>query len=234
MKKNNSLMLWIIGIGLLAFTAYRSFHLVTQSLPGDAQIMGFAALFGLDLGLLAWTNFAGSHARGDQITIANIMVVVDLLGVGAALLADTLLMSNAGYKDLIGTVAGFVLPIIIILNISGVIFCKLRDPEQIERNAERDAEEVFREAMRQRRLNDAAKLADEVAGEMYPQHREAIAAKYRASFTGNGNNGLVQRFADRLNGHKPDAAPTVLARDTPEVVEGEVTPLPKASQSRSQ
>lgn len=222
MKKNNSLMLWIIGIGLLAFTAYRSFHLITQSLPGDAQIMGFAALFGLDLGLLAWTNFAANHARGNQTTVAYIMVVVDLLGVGAALLADTLLMSNAGYKDLIGTVTGWILPVILMANIAGVIFCKLFDPAQIERNAERDAEEIYREAMRQRRLNDAAQLADEVAEEMYPQLRAQIAAKYRQSSAGNTEPvSARQQIADRRNGHKAADAPTVMAKD------GEGTPVPK-------
>src|SRR5512136_614188 len=89
-----SIMIWLIAGSLLLFTGFRSVHLVSSTLPADAQILGFAALAALDLGLLAWLFYATRGARGPQRTIAVLMICVDLAGVAAAVIGDTFLIAG--------------------------------------------------------------------------------------------------------------------------------------------
>src|SRR5689334_10663333 len=141
MRKGNSLLIWLIAIGLLVFTGFRSLHLIQTTLPADAQILGFAGLAGLDLGLLAWTFYANGGARGNQRTVALLMIVVNFAGVAAATLADTLLIVGAKENQaLISTVASWILPIIIIANVGAVIACHVMDPAQALKDAERQVD----------------------------------------------------------------------------------------------
>lgn len=197
MKRSNSnLVLWLITIGLLAYTGFRSFHLVSQSLPGDAKIAGIAALFALDIGLLAWTSFAG-HARGDQVTVCYLMIVVDIIGIGAAVLADTLLMSPGGaaYADVISVVASWVIPVIVISNVAATVYAKLRDPGQLLKEAERDADEAMQRALADAIRSNAAQVAQDVAKDVYAQKRAELSASFKSSY---------HQFSDHQSGEGYD------------------------------
>lgn len=189
--KNNSLVLWLITIGLLIYTGYRSFHLVASTLPADAQILGFAALAALDLGLLAWVDFV-HKARGMQVTIAHLMVVVDLVGVGAALLADTLLIASTGYRDLVGVIATWVVPLVILANVAATIFCKVIDPakrlEAAQRDVDAETEEAVIAQLANRRGQIAAHVSNHVAD---AKQRELIAAWFAGvDRPGDGRAGI--------------------------------------------
>ena len=94
-NSGGSILLWIIACGLLIFTGARSVHLVQSTLPPDAQVLAFAALAALDGGLLAWLFWTTRAAKGGaQRTIGTLMIVVDLAGITAATLADTMLIAD--------------------------------------------------------------------------------------------------------------------------------------------
>jgi hypothetical protein len=65
-KSSGSILILLTGAVLMAYTMFRSVHLVQSTLPVDSQVMGYAALFGLDAALIAWTVFKARSARGDK------------------------------------------------------------------------------------------------------------------------------------------------------------------------
>lgn len=196
MKKGSNILIWLVGVGLLLFTAFRSIHLVSSTLPPDAQILGFAALAGLDLGLLAWVAYANNGARGNQRTVAILLVIVDFTGVCAATLADTLLISGQN-AEMVGMVASWLLPIVICANIGGVVATHLLDPEQALRNAEREVTDALHGQLIENMLSNKAQLASDVAPEMADQKRRELASAFTSSLIGknqtlNGKNGHAQ------------------------------------------
>jgi len=196
MKKGNSILIWLVGVGLLLFTAFRSIHLVSSTLPPDAQILGFAALGGLDLGLLAWLSYANNGARGSQRTVAILMIVTDFSGVCAATLADTLLISGQN-AEMVGTVAGWLLPIIICANVGGVVATHLLDPDQALRNAEREVDEELHGQLIQNLRENKGQLAAEVAPNMAQLKRDELAATFTRALTKN------TQALNGKNGHAP-------------------------------
>jgi len=128
------LYVWLICLGLMLFSGYRSLHLVTSTLPADAQVLGLAALAALDAGALGWLAFANSTS-GARHGLALLMVALDLAGVGAALLADTALVAGAS-PELVKTVALWVVPIVVLANVAATIAAKAMSPARKARDAE--------------------------------------------------------------------------------------------------
>ena len=91
-NKSGNLWVWLLTLPLLAYSMFRNLDLIVSTMGNDAGaiVAGVGALFALDLGVLFWL-FAFNSARGNQRMIAGLMIVLDLLGACAGLLADTLL-----------------------------------------------------------------------------------------------------------------------------------------------
>jgi len=131
-------LLWIITVALLVFTAARSVHLIQYTLPPDAQILAYAALAGLDGGVLAWLFWTTrTAAPGTQRTIGILMIIVDLVGITAAVLGDTMLIASPNNAELVGTIAIWIVPLIIVSNIASSIVAHVADPAQTIRDANR-------------------------------------------------------------------------------------------------
>lgn len=172
MKQNSaSITIWLIAIPLLIFTAFRSVHLVQSTLPADAHILAYSALAGLDLGLLAWLYYSTAGARGQQKIVANLMICVDMAGICAATIGDTLLIGNpesaAGF---VAPVALWIVPIIIVANVGATVAVHLVDPEQKIKDMERGLQDELSarvvEYLQQNSSTIAAQAVPEAA-----QHR---------------------------------------------------------------
>lgn len=179
-SSGSSVLLWLITIALLVFTASRSVHLIETTLPMDSQIMAYAALAGLDGGVLAWLFWTTRAAHsGTQRAIGTLMIVVDLAGIAAAVLGDTMLVADAGNKEMVGMVAIWLVPIVIVSNVVATVVAHVADPDQALRDASRAlGDEMERQKAEYIRAN-APSLAAQVAAEQARHHADQEIAKFR-------------------------------------------------------
>lgn len=173
----------------MVYTAYRSLHVVQSTLPADAQPLGYAALFGLDFALVAWTVFKAKSARGDaQHAIAVFMIVLQWVGVTALTLGDTLLTADPEHApEYIRVVALWAAPIVIAVNVGAAIAVHLTDPErEIEQARRAVQDEIQRQVAEQLRTN-AAQIAGQVAPVAADHRAKELLAEFMQKPGGNGN-----------------------------------------------
>src|SRR5574341_1341667 len=90
--KGSTVFTSVIKIGLIIYTMLRSVDLVMSTLPESIKVFAVMVVFGLDVALLAWDNFAADphKARSEsQRNIAVAMIVVNLVGILAAMIGDS-------------------------------------------------------------------------------------------------------------------------------------------------
>jgi hypothetical protein len=194
--KRDDTMVWLIAIGLLLFTGYRSMHLVSSTLPADAQVLAFAALLALDLGALGWLRFANGGARERQRGIAVLMIVVDLAGVTAAVVADTaLIAAPEASRSLVETIALWAVPVIVAANVAATFAVTILDPERAKREAERVRLEEIEAAKREA---DEALQAAQREAELTAYRQQAARMRLRTAeqFSTNGRSEPVTLNAD--------------------------------------
>ncbi len=189
-NSSGSVLLWIITIALLIFTAARSVDLIQSTLPDQSKVLAYAALAGLDGGVLAWLFWTTRNARGGiQRTIGSLMIVVDLAGISAAVIGDTIRIADPGDKTLVATVAIYVVPVIIVANIIATVTAHLFDPDQALRDAQRAIHDEL-EWQKARHLRDnAATIAQEVAQRAAIHEAEQMVARFEGAqaFSHNGD-----------------------------------------------
>jgi hypothetical protein len=197
----SGVLIWIVGIGLLLFTGARSLHLIISTLPADAQVLGFAALAGLDGGLLAWYFFAAHGARGPQRTIAILMIAVDFFGVAAGTIGDTMLIAGgANTAGLVSTVALWLVPAVILSNVGSVIAVHLLDPEQKLRDARRSLEDELQWQLAESIQANAGQVAAGAIPEAVAHHQsEMIAAFLSSTAPARSLNGRTKPALVELN-----------------------------------
>jgi len=219
--KSNGVFAGLIKYGLVVYTAIRSIDLVMGTMPDAIKMFALAVVCAIDLAFLMWDDYAAHKAKSAaQHTVGAVMIVVDLLGIGAALIADTAtIVDPIGSKDLIVTVAMFGIPALVLANIAALSAINQLDPDR------RAAEDLSRHerdmaAMRATHEREAAmatqqthlgleKLAND-------QRLKGLQDHYmRLQLPGGGANGG--------NGHT--AAMSTMAADGEAV--GEVVPAPK-------
>jgi len=133
-KEKNHTVLTIIKWGLLLFTMVRSIDLFWWSFEGmgTLQLLSIAGIFGLDLALMAWDDYtAHKYETMTQRTVGLIMIIINIIGIGAAVIADTArAIGGPDYKQLVMYVAMFGLPLMIMINLVGLIVIKQLDPDE--------------------------------------------------------------------------------------------------------
>ena len=138
--KSNGVFAGLIKYGLVVYTGIRSIDLVVSTMPAAIKVFALAVVCGLDLAFLMWDDYAAHKAKSaSQHTVGAVMIVVDLLGIGAALIADTAtIVDPVGSKQLIVTVAMFGIPALVLANIAALSAINQLDPDR------KSAEELAR------------------------------------------------------------------------------------------
>lgn len=181
-------MIWVwvleaLGIGLLLFTASRTFDLLQSILGQENSFFCIMALCALDGGLVGWTRYYIHGARGDQRNVAIISIIFDLVGVSIAFIADMFLRGgrNGFSAGISNDAAGLVilaLAVVIAYNIAAVIVAAIVDPKTRLRHAEEEAEfEVENETLKEIKKNSktiAKQLAKQRA-DMWSDHTKSEA-----------------------------------------------------------
>ena len=188
MKRSFGSMILLYGMGLLllAFTSYRTVSLVAATLPAEAQILSVVAVVAFDLGIVAWAYYFGHGAKSnEQVTISGVMVTMDFVGMAILFIAHTLINQHfyapsSNMLIAMGTTAVWTLVIGTLGNVAGLLACHLLDPDEIMRRAQRDAEaEIDHEAVeivRRQSKQLASRVAPSIAQEALEKARAGRAS----------------------------------------------------------
>ena len=190
-------------MSLIIYTATRSYDLISQTMPEGQQIAGFFALAALDGGLLAWLFWTTrSSAPGAQRTIGTLMIVMDIAGIAAAVLGDTMMNFDPSTKEGIGTIAVWIVGFIIVFNIAGTIAAEVTNPEQQMRDASRAVTYELQRQKAEQLTTNAPEIAARVAGIEAEHWANQQVAAFQQAFHRNGNgNGKAMTY------QKSDPAP---------------------------
>jgi hypothetical protein len=172
-KKIGGLIVTLLGLALLVYSATRSLNFISLTLSADKQALAYVGLAGLDGGLIAWLLSYKYGSRGGwQRGISLLMVIVDLLGAVLMFTADTVF--ETGKAGLVTAMSAsdiqtivMMLSMIIALNIAAVVGHDLTDPDRLKIQAEEEAigriEEMALEQVKQSSGSLAAELAPAIA-----------------------------------------------------------------------
>ena len=184
-KKIGSLMVMLLGLLLLVYSAARSLDFIMLTLPEDKKIMAWFGLAALDGGLVCWVLAYMHGSKGAwQRAISLLMVGVDLLGSVAMFTLDTLY--SAGTNGITSALtpeemqsAVLALSGIIALNIAATVAHHLTDPEKMREQAEEEAFAKVEDAT----LKQISDNANQLAADLAPALAADWMAKTRARYT---------------------------------------------------
>lgn len=189
------LAIYVIGLLLLGYTAYRSYDILASTLPSDALVFAVMGLAGLDGGLLAWSLFYMHGARGGaQKGISLTMICISLIGILVTVVGDSLMRSKmAGLPEYVALAVLWGVPIIIWTNVCAIVATHILDPDRKVEDARRAVEHTIANKRAQMMHDSADSIASQIAPSEHQQFVTEIKARY---------NGHEKQLA-----HEVDAVP---------------------------
>lgn len=185
LRKLGTLLITILGVALLVYSATRSVDFISKTLPPDRQILAWFGLAALDGGLVCWLLAYRYGARGWQRPISLGMIIVDLVGCIAFFTLDTILNTGAAgltaqlTPDQIMT-AVLVLSLVIALNIAATVACHILEPDALRASAEEEAIDKLDDE----ELTQIKQRAPRLAAEVAPIRANAWIENTRARYLG--------------------------------------------------
>ncbi len=150
----SDIVLYIYDAILLIYTGWRSYDLISGTVPSGWEIMGFIALLALDIGSIIWTYLWMKNASNKwQNNIAMTMFWLDMAGVALTSITDSLLYGDSEnvILGLLEPVMMLVLPVIIFINVvAGIIYHQVSDKTKHERTERALKAKAKREEQAQR------------------------------------------------------------------------------------
>lgn len=93
-KVGGKLILWLLIIALILFTAIRTLHFLQMTFPPELGYVAYLGLAAFDIGILGWLYYASHSAEGDsQRALAYGMIFVCMGGVIITTIADMIIVS---------------------------------------------------------------------------------------------------------------------------------------------
>lgn len=196
-KKIGGLLVTLLGLTLLVYSATRSLDFIMLTLPPDRQVLAYFGLAALDGGLLAWILAYLYGSRGGwQRGISLLMILVDLIGAVAMFTLDTLYntgrsgLTNAMTSEEIQT-AVLALSMIIALNIAATIAHHLTEPDSLKKQSEEEAFSKIEDAAIRQIGEHSEALASELAPQIADDWMQVTRARYKAAL-GKGRPMLAE------------------------------------------
>ena len=150
----SDIVLYIFDAVLLIYTGWRSYDLISDTIPTGWEVMGFAGLLALDIGAVMWTYLWMKNASNKwQNNIATTFFWLDMVGVALTSITDTLLYgdSNGVIFALLKPVMMLVIPMLIISNVvAGIVYHQVSDHTKYERKERALKAKARREVQAQR------------------------------------------------------------------------------------
>jgi len=148
------LILLFDGI-LLIYTGWRSFDLLSGTVPSGWEVMAFIGLLALDIGAVLWSYIWMFNSTTEwQDRIAMIFFVIDMSGVALTSITDSLLYGDeeSVMLAMLEPITMVIIPIIIISNVIAGIAYHLTSAETRTRRTQRQLEAKARDE--EQRQND--------------------------------------------------------------------------------
>lgn len=192
-KKIGGLLVTVLGLLLLVYSATRSLDFIMLTLPADRQILAYFGLAALDGGLICWLlAFLHGSTGGWQRAVSMLMILVDLLGAVAMFTLDTLY--NTGKAGMTAALtseelqtAVLALSGVIALNIAAVVMHELTNPEKLRAMAEEEAFSQVEDAT----LKQISQNAQQLAADLAPTLASDWMANTRARYTAYLGSGRI-------------------------------------------
>ncbi len=160
---------WLAAGALIVYGASRSLHFINSTMAGDQAAAGWLALAASTFGALSWLAVLLHAAQGvAQVTIAQVMIAVDVLAEIVLLSADTLTGAQANGL-IIGLTPGdlqfivYALSALIGLNIAASFLYKILDPGTQAALEIYQAEAEIGRAIREAKVAKARELSAGIA-----------------------------------------------------------------------
>ena len=183
-KKIGSLLVTLLALALLVYSASRSLNFISMTLPKDRSILAWFGLAALDGGLICWLLAYLYGSRGAwQRGIALLMVLVDLAGCVLMFTADSLYetgkvgLTTAFTQEEMMTFT-LALSGIIAMNIAATVAHHLTDPDKLKAQSEEEAFHKINELALQKLAANADALAAELAPQIANDWMYQTRAKY--------------------------------------------------------
>lgn len=196
-KKIGSLVVTLLALALLVYSATRSLDFIELTLPADNKILAWFGLAALDGGLIAWALAFQYGSSGWQRPVAGLMVLVDFIGVVAMFTLDTLY--NTGQAGLTAVMSAddirsvvLALSGIIAANIGATVAHHLAEPGKLRAMAEEEALDKISDAV----LKQISQNADGLAAELSPKIAADWSDRVRANLTSGMTGNMVTLAAD--------------------------------------
>ena len=137
------LVVIILDLVLLIYTGYRSWHFLSGSVASQFQILAIIGLWGLDIGMVAWSLvWIFGSATQFQNWASMGLFVIDMIGVFLTSIVDTLSYGNKeALPPVIQSLAWYGIPIIIGLNVLAGFVYHMTSPSTRKRRAMRAQDE---------------------------------------------------------------------------------------------
>lgn len=183
-KKIGSLLVTLLALALLVYSATRSLSFISLTLPPDRQILAWFGLAALDGGLICWLLAYLYGSRGGwQRGISLLMVIVDLAGCVLMFTADSLYETGkAGLTTVFTADEMFMFVIalsgIIAINIAATVAHHLTDPDKLKDQQEEEAFAKINELAVKKLSENADALAAELAPQIADDWQRQTRAKY--------------------------------------------------------
>lgn len=200
-RKISGLLITLLGLALLVYSASRSLDFITMTLPQDKQILAWFGLAALDGGLVLWLLHFLNSARGAwQRGIALLMVVIDFLGAAVMFTLDTLYRTGeAGMTAALGPgeirAAVLALSGVIALNVAATVANHLLDPAARRAMAAEEAQDAIEEAAIKKITEEAPALAARLAPTLASDYLTRLSGRYTA-LLGDGPGMIDGKLSD--------------------------------------
>ena len=169
-KGVTSMVVTVLMLALLVFTASRTLDLFQQVLPVSQSIFAYFGLAAIDGGVLGWSYFYAHGARGFQRSIALMMTGLSLIAVAMTTIGDLLI--DAGNKGIItsvdeGTRLALLVAIgvMVVINVTAGFLVHITEPERQKSIALEDA----RAAIHAETLRQIHAATPQVAAQIAPE-----------------------------------------------------------------
>lgn len=224
----------VFGLVIIAFTAWRTYHLLTFTNPGDPIATGLGLVL-FDLGALVWLRlYLKDASGGPQRAVALGGTIADLVLTIVAVVADLIIAGTLiDRPEWIGLGALVTISLATAANVVLLYLYHLASPDVLRENAQRDIDDAHQAAdhrIEQETAKEIEKLAPAIAREAAQARGDAWLQQKRQTYglgapvrkpvivdnrTGEQLQPLEAPIASGTNGHKAATAYAVTAPKGP-------------------
>ncbi len=174
-QRATSILIGLMELALLAFTASRTLDLLQQLLPPNQSLFALLGLVAFDGGLVGWSLYFVYGARGSyQRAITLLMIVVSLVAIGISVIADLIISaSDRGLVDAMPEQARLAVlvavGVIVFVNVAAFFLAFITEPDRLRAMAVESAKDQIHARSLKLIAEKAAQIAPDIAEQQAEQ-----------------------------------------------------------------